>query len=387
MMNEDQTTSEFKVKKYVDGNGVTRTRKVRPHKVHFKNSGANAEPNTDDTVDDKEDMKKEELQLTSFAEFHEGWDDMIKAAKERNKPQPNGGAGKKEGTRYGGSKQKTEELSGDQHKLDKNKNGKLDKHDFKMLRKEEAVEEQAPVAPSIGVHRIGVTVSEPDHPAVSQRKEKKQKFVRVTAHDKDKAVEQGKKHFAKKGYKVHGAEHVGMVHEEVEQVEEEHKYVVKYHNPKSEKHGSTSAPLSQAAAHKKAEMGNNVDKTGGKYTVHKMNAKGHISEAAEPPFDGPYKKSSGDGTVTDKSGAKHTPMSHAKDLARKALKQQMDKKKQANESVETEVVEEKMTDDEMKKREDIVKGMKKSYKDFVSRYGDKAKNVMYATATKMAQDK
>lgn len=31
-----------------------------------------------------------------------------------------------------------EELKGDQHKLDKNKNGKLDKHDFKLLRKEEA---------------------------------------------------------------------------------------------------------------------------------------------------------------------------------------------------------------------------------------------------------
>jgi hypothetical protein len=30
-----------------------------------------------------------------------------------------------------------EELKGDQHKLDKNKNGKLDKHDFKLLRKEE----------------------------------------------------------------------------------------------------------------------------------------------------------------------------------------------------------------------------------------------------------
>lgn len=31
-----------------------------------------------------------------------------------------------------------EELKGNQHKLDKNKNGKVDKHDFKLLRKEEA---------------------------------------------------------------------------------------------------------------------------------------------------------------------------------------------------------------------------------------------------------
>mgnify|MGYP003345649081 CR=1 FL=1 len=36
----------------------------------------------------------------------EGWDDMMKAAKERAKPQPSGGSGVKQGSRYGGSKQK-----------------------------------------------------------------------------------------------------------------------------------------------------------------------------------------------------------------------------------------------------------------------------------------
>lgn len=74
--------------------------------------------------------------------------------------------------------------------------------------------DQAPVAPSIGNHRIAVTTSEPDHPMVSKRKETTQRFVRVFAHDKDTAIEQGMKHFKKKGFKVHGAEHVGMIHEE-----------------------------------------------------------------------------------------------------------------------------------------------------------------------------
>ena len=36
----------------------------------------------------------------------ESWEDMMKAVRERNKPQPNGGTGKKQGTAYGGSKQK-----------------------------------------------------------------------------------------------------------------------------------------------------------------------------------------------------------------------------------------------------------------------------------------
>lgn len=40
---------------------------------------------------------------------------------------------------------------------------------------------------------------------------------------------------------------------------------------------------------------------------------------------------------------------------------------------------------DMKKREDIVKGMKKNAKDFKARYGDRAKEVMYATATKMSK--
>ena len=46
--------------------------------------------------------------------------------------------------------------------------------------------------------------------------------------------------------------------------------------------------------------------------------------------------------------------------------------------------ERKMTDAEMDKREKIVLSLKKKKKEFKDRYGDDAKNVMYATATKMA---
>jgi len=54
-------------------------------------------------------------------------------------------------------------------------------------------------------------------------------------------------------------------------------------------------------------------------------------------------------------------------------------------SEEVEQIEEKhMTDAEMEKREDIVKSMKKGMAGFKDRYGDRAKDVMYATATKQA---
>ena len=47
--------------------------------------------------------------------------------------------------------------------------------------------------------------------------------------------------------------------------------------------------------------------------------------------------------------------------------------------------EKKMTDDEDEHKEYIVKGMKKNLKSFKDTYGKDAKNVMYATATKLAQ--
>lgn len=48
------------------------------------------------------------------------------------------------------------------------------------------------------------------------------------------------------------------------------------------------------------------------------------------------------------------------------------------------VTEAEMTDAQMKKREEIVKSMKDKEADFKDRYGDRWKEVMYATATKMA---
>jgi len=51
---------------------------------------------------------------------------------------------------------------------------------------------------------------------------------------------------------------------------------------------------------------------------------------------------------------------------------------------EIDLEERSMTEPEMKKREEIVKSMKKGISGFKQRYGDRAKEVMYATATKQA---
>jgi hypothetical protein len=74
-------------------------------------------------------------------------------------------------------------------------------------------------------------------------------------------------------------------------------------------------------------------------------------DANKPPFDGPY--TTGPSTVTDKSGAKHGPMSRVRDLARAAAKRQAQKmpvKEGLEESRKAEIVKEIMK--KGKKKED-----------------------------------
>ena len=84
------------------------------------------------------------------------------------------------------------------------------------------------------------------------------------------------------------------------------------------------------------------------------------------PFDGPYKKTSGDGSVKDKSGAVHGPMSRARDLARKAMQKKMKEEfnieiteEQAADLCDTVSLHEKM---DMAKADmgDVIKDFKKS---------------------------
>ena len=60
-------------------------------------------------------------------------------------------------------------------------------------------------------HKVMVTVSEPDHPMVSKRKETVMKRVVVSAPHKDHAVAKAKEFYKKRGYKVHDAEYHSAV--------------------------------------------------------------------------------------------------------------------------------------------------------------------------------
>jgi len=60
---------------------------------------------------DVHEPEKDKLTAKDFKMLRkEGWDDMVKAAKDtlKDKPKPNGGAGMKQGSAYGGGKQKAD---------------------------------------------------------------------------------------------------------------------------------------------------------------------------------------------------------------------------------------------------------------------------------------
>ena len=61
------------------------------------------------------------------------------------------------------------------------------------------------------VHRIGLTVTDPNHPMVSKRGETVQKTVRVPGEDPAKAINAAIAHYRRKGYKVHDHHYMGTV--------------------------------------------------------------------------------------------------------------------------------------------------------------------------------
>ena len=80
-----------------------------------------------------------------------------------------------------------------------------------------------------------------------------------------------------------------------------------------------------------------------KYSLSIQARQKKADDANKPPFDGPYKKSTG--VVTDKSGAKHSGMSIARNLAKQAMKKQAEKmpvKESLEESRKAEIIKEIM---------------------------------------------
>jgi hypothetical protein len=270
-----------------------------------------------------------------------------------------------------------EELKGAQHKIDKNKNGKVDSHDFKLLRKEEEVLEgavpahmqgkQKPYVSSDGKGNYEVLGNTGQTKAEFSRKEhgkdaqsKAQAHLKSKYNDymKEEALDEAKpglyaninakrkrieagsnERMRKPGSE--GAPSAKDFKDAAKTVKEEvldeanhrefasqgkmHPDMAKhmktgehmdYYEPKTgdKVHGKVMKNDGKEVHVKQTHDSYNPKKVG---SVHKFTVSSKLDEKKEdPPFDGPYTKVKD--TVTDKSGAKHTPMSRAKHLAQQA---------------------------------------------------------------------
>ena len=62
----------------------------------------------------------------------------------------------------------------------------------------------------VPVHRIGLTVIDPQHPMVSKRREEYQKTVRVPGHDREQAITAAINHLRRRGFKVLDHHYLGV---------------------------------------------------------------------------------------------------------------------------------------------------------------------------------
>jgi len=164
-----------------------------------------------------------------------------------------------------------EELKGGQKKIDKNHNGKIDAQDFKILRKEDTVEE--------GWDDMLADVKKRNAPQPNGgsgiKKGKSYGNQKPEKDEKDKDVKEGWE---------------GSAEDKAEDKKE------------AKKRHMSMKEWEKSAADKKHDM---------------KEAKTLSPGQDDAPFDPPYSPASK--TVTDKSGAKHTPMSRARNLARAAM--------------------------------------------------------------------
>ena len=96
-----------------------------------------------------------------------------------------------------------------------------------------------------------------------------------------------------------------------------------------------------------------------------------LSRYARTAGDRGYKEAGGVSNVQDRELNTANARKHAKKMLKKEEVEQIDERE--------------LTKGEAKKKEDYVMGMKKKLSGFKQRYGERAKSVMYATATKMAK--
>lgn len=190
-------------------------------------------------------------------------------------------------------------------------------------------------------HHVQVQVSKGNGP-------KEHRKATVRAKEPSHAVSAAISHYKQQGYTVHDHKYLGENVEQVDEISQDlaGRYLEKVTHDQLKKSGMHHNLYGQLPPKRQAGVGRaldrlvvnkeSVDSDGGPPTPAaatltvtgqpklnktvgqtKMIPYVHEEKETKPPFDKPYTTTKA--VVTDKSGAKHTPMSRARDLARKAI--------------------------------------------------------------------
>lgn len=311
-----------------------------------------------------------------------------------------------------------EELKGDQHKIDKNKNKKIDAQDFAILRGEKKMKEEMTFKDKLieAVRRSDIPASvrkargdAPLTPAEVKAPPKDSISASANlakARNEETELDEASCDAAVKKHekKMHGkdgevAKHVEKMHkEDVEQLDEKNvptspeKWARAKSAAKSKFAVYPSAYANAWASKKYKAMGGGWKTASEEVEVEEEmidEKAGYSAKAARAGKD-IGKPGKAFGMIAKKAGERYGSAEAGKRVAGAILaKLRKEDEDWSDEDIDAllevyELEERKMTDDEMAKREKIVKGMKKGLAGFKARYGARAKDVMYATATKQA---
>jgi hypothetical protein len=237
-----------------------------------------------------------------------------------------------------------EELKGGQKKIDKNHNGKIDGQDFKILRKEE--EEQV-------------------EPILEYETDKNGKFVHNAKAGKYGGSEKPADPFA--GVRGPGQKDLAKI--EAEKKKKKFSEMLDLYNEKGLK------SLSEMTKKETVEEGASEAQWNDQVKVAEFKANTKDDDTVRA-----VKKKTTSVAAPLEVGVKQANVNYEET---EVVDYPLDVDAINGTAIET-IEEREMSSGEMEKREKIVKSMKKGMAGFKDRYGDRAKNVMYATATKQA---
>jgi hypothetical protein len=264
-----------------------------------------------------------------------------------------------------------EALKGDQHKIDANKNNKIDAHDFKLLRSKKKVEEAAAKPDFIDLDKDG-DKKEPMKKAASDKKMKEE------VEELDEYKSTGGVYKNKGTYGTEKSLEAGYT--DFDKENELAKKNLKTKKPK--KYGARQNFVRSTRVNESFTSILASYKENGLKGISEMFA---TEQASQEEYDKEIEKAKAKSQGKDKAEVAKASVQAVKSEQTHTKIEVIDMSDPYNiQKREIDLEERMMTEPEMKKKEEIVKSMKKGMKGFKERYGERAKEVMYATATKQA---